>query len=170
MRRKLHIKISLRTKPALFTFKANQFHPIKSIFAWWSNIIKWTTTENENNTDNDDDIDIDNDDDKKHQDSAHIQQQNQQRASINLTANTIHASNANDAPRSSRFRCLSLPELPSDANNKAFSTPQPIMRWRPQHRPQSVHPFSPAFHHHHHECYRCQFSINNKIYIKWWFW
>ena len=103
--------------------------------AWWRNIIQWTTIENENDTDNHDDIDIDDDDDRKDQDPAPSQQQNQQGASINLAVNTTHAFNVNDPPRSSRFRYLSLPELPSDTINEAFLTSQPIMRRRHQHRP-----------------------------------
>ena len=145
MRRKLHIKTSLWSKPALCIFKANQFHLIESVFARWRNIIKWTTIENENDNDTDDDIDIDNDDDRKDQDSAPFQQQYQQRASIIWAINTTHACDANDPPRSSRFRCLSLPELPSDANNAAVSTPQLMMRRRNQHRPPFSHP--PPLHH-----------------------
>ena len=74
------------------------------------------------------DIDIDDDDDRNDQDSAPYQQQYPHRASINLALNTIHAFNVNDAPRSSRPRCSSLPELSSETNNMAVSTPQPIMR------------------------------------------
>ena len=140
MRRKLHIRTSLRAKAAFCILKANQCHLIKSIFAWWKNIIKWTTIETENDIDNDDDIDID-EDDRKDQDSAPSQQQNQQFASINLAVNTIHAFNANEPPKSSRSGRTSLPELPLDTNNEAVSTPQPIMRRRHQHRPQSVPPF-----------------------------
>ena len=123
-----------QTQPCIFD--ANKFHFIKSIFEWWRNVIKWTTIENENDNDDDNVFDID-DDDRKDQDSAPSQQQNQQRASINLAVNTTHAFNVNDLPRSSRFLCLSSPELPSDANNKAVLTPQPMMRRRHQHRPQS---------------------------------
>ena len=76
MRRKIYVKTSLQAKPAPCIFKANHFHLVKSIVAWWRDIIRWITTENENDNDNDDDVDTD--DDKKDQDSAPSQQQNQQ--------------------------------------------------------------------------------------------
>ena len=149
MRRKLPIKTNLRLKPVLCIFKANHFHLIKFIFALWRNIIKWITIENENDDGNNNDIDIDNDDDRKIQDSTPYQQQNQQRASINLAVNTTHAFKAKESRRSSRFQYWSLPGLPSETNDKAVSKPQPIMRWQHQHRLQSVPPFStsPLPHH-----------------------
>ena len=76
------------------------------------------------------------------QDQAPSQQQNQQPVSTSLALNTTHAFNANDPPGSSRFLCLVLPELPSDINNMAVSTPQPIMRRQHQHTPKSVTPLS----------------------------